>query len=59
MPKKNRWFITDSSGNKVAGSDGTSKAEAKRNFVEKMADVRAAMKPWLWWKNQGYKVRRQ
>ena len=61
------WYVVDSQGNRVAGSDGATKKEAKGAFLEKMkslgvVSVRGAQNGphmWLWWHNQGFRVRRE
>ena len=52
------WFVTDPGKNEVSGSHGISKDEAKTRFVQKMEKTQGEQKPWAWWKNQGYKLRR-
>lgn len=53
------WYVTDQDGNEVTGSHGASKKEAQQRFVDKMHRIQEERKPWVWWLNKGFKVRRR
>jgi hypothetical protein len=55
------WYVTDRHGNEVSHVSGESKVEARDHFCKKMRAIRGddILKPWKWWKNQGFKLRRR
>ncbi len=54
-----RWYVTDSRGSEVAECGGDSKKESSERFVAKMRDTQGENKPWVFWRNCGYKLRRR
>lgn len=53
-----KWYVTDSDNKPIKNSDGDSKQESQSNFLTHVSMLTGEHKPWDWWHNQGYRVRR-
>lgn len=59
MGTEGRWFVADARGAEVSETRGASKSEAQDKHVAKMQMLRGERKPWVWWANHGFRVRRE